>query len=57
MTHPVQIDFIETAPEKFAEHEGRIALLVGADDRVPGACPRPCATPRSGRWPRRRGRG
>ncbi|WP_022707236.1 leucyl aminopeptidase [Paracoccus zeaxanthinifaciens] len=40
MTHPVQIDFIETAPEKFAEHEGRIALLVGADDRVPGRLPK-----------------
>ncbi|MBU2956402.1 leucyl aminopeptidase [Paracoccus sp. 1_MG-2023] len=41
MTHPVQIDFIETAPERFADHEGRIALLVGADDRLPGRLPKP----------------
>ena len=40
MTHPVQIDFVETAPEKFATHEGRVALLVGSDDRLPGRLPK-----------------
>ncbi|WP_378946632.1 leucyl aminopeptidase [Paracoccus sp. R86501] len=41
MTQPVEISFTDTAPEKLAEHEGRIALVLTATDRLPGKLPRP----------------
>ncbi|MFN4102389.1 MAG: leucyl aminopeptidase, partial [Pararhodobacter sp.] len=41
MTQPVEISFTETAPDALAGHEGRIALLIGADGKLPGRLPRP----------------
>ncbi|MDN5567953.1 MAG: leucyl aminopeptidase, partial [Paracoccus sp. (in: a-proteobacteria)] len=41
MTQPVEISFTDTAPDKLAEHEGRIALVLTATDRLPGGLPRP----------------
>ncbi|MGP9803669.1 leucyl aminopeptidase [Paracoccus sp. NSM] len=40
MTQPVQISFTETAPDRLATHEGRAALILGADGKLPGRLPR-----------------
>ena len=40
MTQPVQISFTETAPDRLAAHEGRAALILGADGKLPGRLPR-----------------
>lgn len=40
MTQPVEISFTETAPEKLAEHQGRVALILTAGDKLPGKLPR-----------------
>ncbi|MFN3276031.1 MAG: leucyl aminopeptidase [Paracoccus sp. (in: a-proteobacteria)] len=41
MTQPVEISFTETANDALAAHQGRIALLIGADGKLPGRLPRP----------------
>ncbi|ODT61642.1 MULTISPECIES: leucyl aminopeptidase [Paracoccus] len=41
MTQPVEISFTEVALEKLAEHQGRVALVLTAADRLPGRLPRP----------------
>ena len=40
MTQPVQISFTETAADRLAAHEGRAALILGADGKLPGRLPR-----------------
>ncbi|MBW7055144.1 leucyl aminopeptidase [Paracoccus bogoriensis] len=40
MTQPVQISFTETAADRLATHEGRAALILGADGKLPGRLPR-----------------
>ncbi|SES88453.1 leucyl aminopeptidase [Paracoccus homiensis] len=40
MTHPVEITFVETATDKLGEHQGRIAIIVGPDARLPSGLPR-----------------
>ncbi|OJH44679.1 leucyl aminopeptidase [Paracoccus sp. SM22M-07] len=41
MTQPVEINFTDNAPDKIAEHQGRVALVLTATDRLPGKLPRP----------------
>lgn len=41
MTQPVEINFTDNAPDKIAELQGRIALILTATDRLPGKLPRP----------------
>ena len=41
MTQPVEINFTDNVPEKIAELQGRIALILTATDRLPGKLPRP----------------
>lgn len=36
MTQPVQISFAESAPDQLADHEGRAALILGAEGKLPG---------------------
>lgn len=40
MTQPVEISFTEAAPEKLAEHQGRVALVLTAGAKLPGKLPR-----------------
>ena len=40
MTHPVEIDFTETATDRLAAHEGRVALIVSQNGRLPAGLPR-----------------
>nr|WP_111299884.1 leucyl aminopeptidase [Paracoccus saliphilus] len=40
MTQPVEINFTEIAPEKLADHQGRVALILTAPDKLPGRLPR-----------------
>ncbi|RJL09855.1 leucyl aminopeptidase [Paracoccus siganidrum] len=41
MTQPVEITFVETATEKLAGHEGRVAVILGPGGRLPAGLPRP----------------
>ncbi|SEN99697.1 leucyl aminopeptidase [Paracoccus alcaliphilus] len=41
MTQPVEITFVETATDKLAGHEGRVALILGPGGRLPAGLPRP----------------
>ncbi|MDP5306873.1 leucyl aminopeptidase [Paracoccus spongiarum] len=41
MTHPVEITFTEIAADRLAGHEGRVALILGGDGRLPAGLPRP----------------
>ena len=40
MTQPVEISFTEIQPEKLADHEGRVALVLTAPDHLPSGLPR-----------------
>ncbi len=40
MTHPVEVTFVETAPQALTDHQGRIAAIVGPDARPPSGLPR-----------------
>lgn len=40
MTHPVEISFSQTATDKFADHEGRVTLIVVPGGRLPAGLPR-----------------
>lgn len=40
MTHPVEIIFSEIATEKLATHEGRVAVIVSPEGRLPAGLPR-----------------
>ncbi|TJZ93426.1 leucyl aminopeptidase [Paracoccus gahaiensis] len=40
MTHPVEINFTEVAPDQLADHPGRVAILLTAHDKLPGKLPR-----------------
>lgn len=41
MTQPVEITFVETATERLAAHEGRVAVVLGPGGRLPAGLPRP----------------
>ena len=40
MTQPVEINFTEIAPEKLPDHQGRVALILTAPDKLPVRLPR-----------------
>ncbi|MFV0384039.1 MAG: leucyl aminopeptidase, partial [Paracoccus sp. (in: a-proteobacteria)] len=40
MTQPVEISFIETASDRLAGHQGRVALIVASQGRLPAGLPR-----------------
>ncbi|WP_410219228.1 leucyl aminopeptidase [Paracoccus sp. (in: a-proteobacteria)] len=41
MTQPVEINFTDIVPEDLPTHEGRVALILTAPDKLPGKLPRP----------------